>query len=224
MIRLLLVLCAAAAHGQVMESAYMKRDAPPAADPDSAIWRVAPRVVFQTGALGEPIRNARTEVRSRWTPKNLSFLFSGQFESMKLTPVPSAVKETWGLWDYDVVEVFIGWELDHINRYKEFEVSPQGEWVDLDVDRDRKGKDIDWTWDSGWRIKTRIDSERKVWFCEMQIPWKSIDRRKPAVGNELRLNLYRIEGADPTRKYLAWQKVDSPSYHTPAKFGRLRLK
>ncbi len=56
----------------------------------------------------------------------------------------------------------------------------------------------------------------------MQIPWSSIDPRPVQAGNELRLNLYRIEGG-PNRKFIAWQAVNSESYHTPEKFGRLRL-
>jgi hypothetical protein len=57
----------------------------------------------------------------------------------------------------------------------------------------------------------------------MQIPWKAIDPRTIAAGNELRLNLYRIEGGPVKRKFIAWQPVQSESYHTPEKFGRLRL-
>ena len=58
----------------------------------------------------------------------------------------------------------------------------------------------------------------------MKIPWASIAPAKPVDGQEFRLNLYRIEGGPEPRKYITWQAVQSPSFHTPAAFGRLRLK
>jgi hypothetical protein len=57
----------------------------------------------------------------------------------------------------------------------------------------------------------------------MRIPWTAIDPRPPAAGNELRLNLYRVEGAPPARKFIAWRPVNSDSFHTPEAFGTLRL-
>ena len=57
----------------------------------------------------------------------------------------------------------------------------------------------------------------------MRIPWKAIDSAPPSPGHELRVNLYRIEGAPPNRIFLAWRPVDSDSFHTPEKFGLLRL-
>ena len=193
-------------------------------DPDSAAWKNAPRVVTDTDRFGERVPNARTEIRSRWTKENLYFLFISHYETLYLKPEPSLEKETFGLWDYDVVEVFVSSDLKNIHSYKEFEVSPRGEWVDLDIDRSRKDKASDWMWNSGFRFKTKIDEARKVWICEMQIPWKAIDTRPVRAGNELRLNLYRIEGGPEKRKYIAWQQVNSESFHTPERFGRLRLR
>ena len=167
------------------------------ADPESSAWRGVAGVIAATDPYGRPLPNARTEVRSRWTPDNLYFLFISHYESLYGRPNPTPEKEAWGLWDYDVVEVFIGNDLQNINLYKEFEVSPDGEFVDLDVDRQRKGKEVDWLWNSGLKYKTRIDRDHKIWICEMQIPWRSIDTRTPKTGNELRLNLYRIEGGPP---------------------------
>ena len=44
--------------------------------------------------------------------------------------------ETNELWNWDVAEVFIGSDFKNIRRYREFEVSPQAEWVDLDLNLD----------------------------------------------------------------------------------------
>lgn len=196
-----------------------------AADPASAFWKDAPSVTTSHDRFGKEVPNARTEIRGRWTGSHLHFLFTSQFEKMKLKPGPSKTKETWGLWEFDVVEIFIGHDLSNIKRYKEFEISPLGEWVDLDVDLDRKGLEVDWRWDSNMEWNTRIDEAAKLWYCEVRIPWKSIAAPGKTVkaGDEFRLNLYRIEGAEPDRRYITWRPVNSPSYHTPAAFGRLRL-
>jgi molybdenum ABC transporter molybdate-binding protein len=206
-----------------MQSRYLPKDPALTADPAARHWRRAPSVVTTTGRFAEPMPEARTEIRSLWTADHLYFLFSGKYESLYLKTDFSTTKETWGLWDYDVAEVFIGHHLDNIALYKEFEVSPQNEWVDLEVDRNRKGKEVDWQWNSNFQFKSRIDRKAKVWHCEMRIPWSSIAARKPAPGHEFRLNLYRIEGGPAKRKYIAWQPVHSPSFHTPEAFGRLRL-
>ncbi|MCL4850355.1 MAG: carbohydrate-binding family 9-like protein [Bryobacteraceae bacterium] len=209
--------------GGTMKSFRVEADLAPSADPDSERWKAVPGVFAERDPFGKPLPEARTEVRSIWTGQNLYFLFISRYETLYPRPNPTPEKEAWGLWDYDVVEVFIGSHLENINLYKEFEVSPDGEFIDLDVDRSRKGKEVDWKWNSGMRYKTQIDSGRKVWTCEMQIPWKSIDTRTPKPGNELRLNLYRIEGGPPSRKYIVWQPIHNPSYHTPERFGRLLL-
>ncbi len=191
--------------------------------PESKEWKGIEGVVADHGRFGETLSNARTEIRSRWTEKNLYFLFVSHYETLYGQPNPSLKGDSWGLWDYDVAEVFIGHDLQNIQRYKEFEVSPQGAWIDLDVDRLRTGKEVDAKWNSGFRSRTRIDKVHQIWICAMQIPWKAIDPRAIAAGNELRLNLYRIEGGPVKRKFIAWQPVQSESYHTPEKFGRLRL-
>ena len=224
----LFLMCIANAQRQspgVMFSKRAPSDFALTADPESGPWKNAPAVVTDTDRFGTSVPNARTEIRSRWTKDNLYFLFISHFETMYLKPEPLLDKETsFGLWDYDVVEVFVSPDLKNIYSYKEFEVSPRGEWVDLDIDRSRKGKDSDWMWNSGFQFKTKIDEPGKVWICEMQIPWKSIDSRLIRSGNELRLNLYRIEGGPEKRTYIAWQQVNSESFHTPERFGLLRLR
>jgi hypothetical protein len=227
----LFLLCcgAAAAQGSkadapsTMLSFRAESDFELTANPGAAHWRGVPGIVSSHDRYGKPVEGARTEVRSRWTASNLYFLFVSDYQSMNLRDNPSRITETWGIWDNDVVEVFIGHDLERIGLYKEFEVTPQEEWVDLDVDRGRKGKEVDWLWNSGMRARSFIDHERRRWYCEIQLPWASIDKREPKAGNELRLNLYRIEGHNPNRKFITWQPVNSPSYHSPEAFGRLRL-
>ena len=57
-----------------------------------------------------------------------------------------------------MAEVFIGSDFKNIRRYKEFEISPQGEWVDLDINLDAPRHEDGWVWNSGFQASARIDS------------------------------------------------------------------
>jgi hypothetical protein len=208
----------------VVVSKRSKSDFDLTADPGVKAWRKVPGVVAENDVNGKPVPGHRTEIRSRWTKRNLYFFFVCPYEELYLKPGPgTTTSETSRLWEWDVAEVFIGWELKNIGRYKEFEISPQGEWIDLDIDRDHPQPVVNWQWNSGFQMQTRIDRERKVWYGEMKIPLDQIGRRPVRGGLEFRINLYRIQGPPPQRKYIAWQPTHSPSYHTPTAFGRLRL-
>jgi len=193
------------------------------ADPDAAPWKGITGIFMDRGPKGEPVPGHRTEVRSRWTKDNLYLLYICPYEALHLHPNPSRTTETNTLWDWDVAEAFIGTDFQNIHRYKEFEMSPQGEWVDLDIDSTNMGNNNAWLWNSGFDVKSRIDEHKKIWYGEMRIPIKSIDNRPPAVGLEMRINLYRCQGADPNRKYIAWQPTHSATFHVPEAFGRMRL-
>jgi len=193
------------------------------ADPDAAPWKGVHGIFMENGPKGEAVPGHRTEVRSRWTRDNVYFLFVCPYQELHLHPNPSQTKETNQLWDWDVAEVFIGTDFEHINLYKEFELSPQGEWVDLDIDRDKPHFEGGWTWNAGWTVKARLDRAKKIWYGEMCIPIKSVDHRAPKPGLEMRINFYRCQGSDPNRKYVAWQPTNAATFHVPEAFGRMRL-
>lgn len=194
------------------------------ADPNAKAWKGVRGVFADKGPRGEPAPGHRTEIRSRWTDGNLYFLFICPYEKLHLKPDPVTDAETNHLWDWDVAEVFIGSDFQHIRRYKEFEVSPQGEWVDLDIDRDFVQADNGIKWNSGFTNRVRIDTAKKIWYVEMRIPFAKIDTRKPAEGVEYRINLYRCQGEGPERKYIAWQATGEKSFHVPERFGRMKLQ
>src|SRR5438876_8473990 len=151
----------------------------PSTDPAVPFWHVARPVYADKGRYGQTLQRYRTEIRSRWTEKNLYFLFICPYEELNLKPSPSTSTETYQLWDWDVAEVFIGSDFQNIRRYREFEVSPQGEWVDLDIDRDFVQADGGIKWNSGFTSKARIDEKKKIWYAEMKIPFAAIDKRRP---------------------------------------------
>lgn len=207
----------------VILSRRAKADFALTADPEAQPWKGVPGVFAENGPKGEPTPGHRTEIRSRWTPRNLYFLFVCPYETLYLRPDPSQTAETNKLWNWDVAEVFVGADFQNIRRYKEFQVSPQGEWVDLDIDRDLPKPEGGWQWNSGFEVKARIDPARKIWYGAMRIPIGTIDPRPPKRGSEMRINFYRIQGPPPNRKYVAWQPTGQPSHHVPEAFGRLRL-
>lgn len=193
------------------------------ADPRSPVWKHVTGVVTDRGRRGERVVGHRTEIRSVWTPANLYLLFTCKYDELNLKPNPSSTIETNQLWDWDVAEAFIGTDFAQIKHYKEYQVSPQGEWVDLDIDRGSSPPKHDVSWDSGYQVMARIDKTAKIWYGEMKIPFAKLDRRKPEAGLKMRANFYRIQGPGPKRKYINWQPVNSDNYHTPEAFGILEL-
>jgi len=207
----------------VVTSRYAKADFALTADPNAEAWKKIAGVVTERGRRGEAVPGHRTEIRSRWTGKHLYFLFICPYQELYLKPNPATAAETNKLWEWDVAEVFIGTDFANIKQYKEFQVSPQGEWVDLAIDRGAQPPNHDWQWNSGFTVKARIDREKKVWYGEMRIPMDQLDRRAPRAGLEMWINFYRMQGPPPHRKLIAWQPTHADSYHVPEAFGRLRL-
>jgi hypothetical protein len=202
---------------------FATSDSGPNTDPDSAFWSGASRIIAESDFFGRPIHRHRTEILLQWTRANLYVLFVCPYQHLHLKPAPDVSNETYELWNWDVAEVFIGDDFANINRYKEFEVSPQGEWVDLDVDLDNPPHETGWIWQSGIQVAAKIDASRCTWCGFMRIPWASISNRPPAPGNQFRVNFYRCQGSDPDRKYITWRPVHRPSFHTPECFGILTL-
>jgi hypothetical protein len=193
------------------------------ADPRARPWKGVKGVTAQYDRQGVLVPGHRTEIRSRWTEKNLYLLFVAPYAELYLKPDPATGADTSKLWDWDVAEAFIGTDFTDIKKYKEFQVSPQGEWVDLAIDRGAKPPSHDVSWNSGYEVKARLDRGARVWYGEMRIPLASIGLAAQA-GAEARLNLYRCQGPPSRRKYINWRPVMSETFHTPEAFGRLRLE
>ncbi len=212
-----------AAQPAVIISSESAADSAPTADPASPQWKNAPAVFASNDALGSAVPGHRTEIRSRWTKDSIYFLFICPYHELYLKPNPVTDAETDKLWNWDVAEVFIGWDFQNIFRYKEFEISPKGEWVDLDIDRKNALPGGGVPWNSGFQLKTRIDEERKIWYGEMRIPFKSVSEERPEAGRKFRVNFYRMQGPPPDRKMIAWQPTHARNYHVPEAFGILEL-
>src|SRR6266496_3528922 len=126
------ILCSslAIAADNTIASVWAAKDVALNTNPASQFWRGAQPVQIEVDSHGNSVPKYRTEVRTRWTDKNLYFLFICPYEELSLKPNPETRKETNELWNWDVAEVFLGSDFQDIKRYKEFEISPQGALID----------------------------------------------------------------------------------------------
>jgi hypothetical protein len=208
---------------QTIQSVWADSDPTLDTNPAAAFWRGSAPVYVDSDAHGKPDPKYRTEIRTRWTNKYLYILFICPYEELYLKPNPVTSAETNELWNWDVAEAFIGSDFKNIRRYKEFEISPRGEWVDLDIDLNKPHHEDGWTWNSGMEVSARIDDAAHIWYGAMKIPYSAIDTRPPATGNVLRINLFRSQGPPSARHQLAWQAPMKDSFHVPERFGTLTL-
>lgn len=223
---LLVVIGAAyaqSADSGAFKSVYAAQDVSLDTNPQSSFWREALPVYAEVDTQGTVVPGYRTEVRSRWTKGNLYLLYVCPYEELNLKPSPATTTETNQLWNWDVAEIFIGSDFKNIRRYKEFEVSPQGEWVDLDIDLDLPDHTVGWKWNSGFQVAARIDRKAKTWYAAMRIPFAAIDQRTPAAGNIFRANLFRSQGPPERPRKVMWKATMTDSFHTPEHFGQLEL-
>lgn len=190
---------------------------------DLEAWRRARPVSAAVDPYGKPAGPGREfEIRALWTPRYLYFLFSCPYDSLHLKPNPVTATETNKLWEWDVAEVFIGGDPANIYRYRELQVSPQGEWVDLDIDR-KNPNPGGWKWDSRFETAAKIDASGKIWYGAMKIPFAAIHGASAQPGQEFPINIYRLTGAAPNRQSTMWTPVHQRSHHTPEQFGRMVL-
>jgi hypothetical protein len=199
-----------------------KKDVDLDLNPQSKFWKHAQPVFITADTMGKPAPY-RTEVRAVWTKDNLYLLYTAPYDELSLKPNPDPTIETNRLWNWDVVETFIGSDYQNIRQYKELEVSPQAEWVDLNIDLDKKGNRDAIKWNSGYKVAAHIDSGKKIWYAAMKIPFTAIATDPPAAGQKLRIGLFRCAGTTANRLILSWQPTMSMTFHSPEHFGTLLL-
>lgn len=209
-----------------MTSRFSPRDFAPDGNLDKTAWRHAERARFNHDMSGQRIyAEAQTEVASAWTAAHVYFAFWCTFSILNVFEGEDAAKERWGLWERDVVEVFINPEPGRFNHYYEFEVAPNNQWIDLEIDKE-KNPFNDASWDSHFEHATRVQAARHVWTCEMRIPAASLKIREIAPELEWRANLFRADGPgdNSVRRLMAWSPIPGgKSFHAPERFGIIRF-
>ncbi len=198
-------------------------DFEPDGDRQRWVWSHARGVQFDRNSVNGARRpGLTTYVKAAWSDKYLYFAFICSYKKLTVYDPPQS-EERWALWEKDVVEVFVGADHENIDAYKEFEVAPNNDWIDLDIDR--RTKKVDAAWDSGWKHATKLFPEKHYWSCEMKIPLAAIDGRGDVKsGTRWRINLYRCDDSVSPRAYLAWNPPRCRSFHSPQAFGILEFK
>jgi alpha-galactosidase len=186
--------------------------------PEAAEWKAATAIRFDhdwQGKNSDPQR--ATEARVLWTPEFLYVNFFAHFRTITVFPDAEPNGRRDQLWDRDVSEVFLQPNGSHPRRYKEFEVSPNGLWIDLDIAPGEK-HDLQ----SGLQRRVHLDEQKKVWRAELALPMRSLTADfDPAI--PWRVNFFRVEGSSEPRFYAAWRPTGTPApnFHIPEAFGKL---
>ena len=202
---------AAAFHGSLDAAAF----------PPSTAWRAAKPVRFDSDWQGKnPDAHRQTEVRLLWTPEFLYVKFVARYRLITVFESADADGCRDKLWDRDVAEVFLQPDPAQLRRYKEFEVSPNGFWIDLEIANGAL-QHIK----SGLHRRVSIDEPKKTWTAELAIPMKSLT---PAFDPTAvwRANFFRVEGPTEPRFYSSWQSTNTPqpNFHVADRFGYLKFK
>jgi len=168
------------------------------------------------GRNADPARE--TELRLLWADDTIFLRFECHYRTIHIFPDSAPSGRCNQLWERDVTEVFLQPDRFGEKYYKEFEVAPNGLWLDLDIAPSglRHIK-------SGMKSLVQIDHEQKVWNSQLAIPFESLTSTfDPA--KSWRVNFFRCEGVEPERFYSAWQPTGTaePNFHVPEKFGVLR--
>jgi alpha-galactosidase len=186
--------------------------------PAESAWQKAPSFRFDQDWKGENSDPQRaTEFRLLWTLESLFLRFHCNYR--KIFVFPDARTDGWRyeLWDRDVAETFLQPDSSDPLVYREFEVSPNGYWIDLAVSHG-KIEELH----SGLLRRVVLDEKAKTWTAVMAIPMKYLTTQfDPKLS--WKVNFYRIEGDTEYRFYSAWSPTFSPkpNFHVPAAFGTL---
>ena len=190
-----------------------------AAHPHPA-WQTARPVVFCSDWQGKnPDPHRETRVRVLWSPQTLYLRFECAYRELFLFPDSDPNGRRDHLWDRDVAEAFLQPDPSHPDSYKEFEVSPNGMWIDLDI---RPGHKPDLQ--SGMTRSVWLDEKALTWAAELAIPMKALTVKFDP-GAVWRVNFFRVEGPNEPRGYYAWRPTHTPqpNFHVPAAFGSMRF-
>ena len=199
--------------------AHVKNDFP-IDELDNKSWKQAKDVVIDKYWSGETAPVGRQfKAKLLWSDSALYVLFeANQTEPLIVSDVPNLKSKTRGLWDRDVCEIFIAPDKKEPRKYFEFEIAPNGEWIDLGIYQKPDERITDWNYNSGMKSAAKIEKNRVL--MAIKVEWKAFGKT-PKKGDVWLGNILRCVGKDPTRGYLTWQPTltKEPSFHVPEKFG-----
>lgn len=133
------------------------------------------------------------------------------------SPIP-APSERDGLWNRDVVEIFVTPGETTPSHYFEYEVAPTGEKLDLRIEK----PNYDLAWNGNFTASAHIDDATSTYTAELKIPFADFGLTSPPEpGAKFRLNLYRHDVSN--NAFVAWNPTASRTAHRPDRFGHLTL-
>lgn len=193
-------------------------------DFENRIWKKANSVAINKSWSGEraPVER-HTAARLLWSGEFFYVRFDGvQMEPLVTSVRPDVSKKAPRLWEHDVCEIFIAPGPSEPTRYFEFEVAPNGEWLDLGIRFINERRETDWEYNSKMETSAKNENDRIV--LGIKIPWSAFDK-KPTPDEIWLGNLFRIVGKGESRGYFAWQPTltEKPNFHVPEKFGEFRF-
>ncbi len=184
-------------------------------------WSHAQPIRFSADWQGKNADPAlETEVRILWSPEMLYLRFVCRYRDLFVFEDSDPNGRRDHLWDRDVAETFLQPPPAIGKNYKEFEVAPNGMWIDLDIS---PGGLADLK--SGLTRSVFVDKAKSTWTAELAIPMNSLTPRFDP-SQPWRANFYRVEGKTEPRKYMAWQATNTPepNFHVPESFGTLHFQ
>ncbi|MBZ5598985.1 MAG: carbohydrate-binding family 9-like protein [Acidobacteriia bacterium] len=209
-----------AASSSEIVAAYTSREIEPDAAHPASDWQTATPVVFCSDWQGKnPDSSQETQVRILWSPRTLYLRFQCRYRELHVFADSDPNGRRDHLWDRDVAEAFLQPDPSRERYYKEFEVSPNGMWIDLEI---FPGGLADLK--SGLRRSVVLDEKFHTWAAELALPMKALTLHFDP-NSVWRANFYRVEGTKEPRTYMAWQPTGTPepNFHVPAAFGKLRF-
>jgi hypothetical protein len=193
-------------------------------DFENPIWRQAETVEITRYWSGETAPAERfAAARILWNETALFVRFDcPQGEPFVINETPNLEHEAAGLWDRDVCEIFVAPDRDEPRKYFEFEIAPNGEWIDLGIHQFPDNREVDWDYRSGMQSSTKIEANKIT--MSIKIEWKAFGKT-PKLGDVWLGNLFRCVGIGATRGYLSWQptKTPEPDFHVPQVFGKFEF-
>lgn len=225
--------------GETIEDGLPSVTIPRAAGPitadgviDEAAWSQAVVLDF-TDTLGRPIEiRFATKLRLLWDDANLYVAFEARDQDISC---PFSKRDD-PIYDHEAVELFIMPNVvaPGLGPYVELQASPKGVIFDAAFVARRTG--MDKGFNGGQTVGTKLDGTLNVddgtdkgWVSEWVVPWTSLRgvSEPPSVGDEWRMNAFRIEkyraGGQVAGEYTAWSPPQVGDFHNVARFGRMKF-
>lgn len=193
-------------------------------DLENECWGIAGEILIDRYWSGEKASAERhLKAKLLWSDKALYVYFdANQAEPLVMSDSPNLTSTTDGLWNRDVCEIFVAPDQNQPRKYFEFEIAPNGEWLDLAIDLTGIERKTDWNYKSGMKSFAKIEGSKIR--SAAKIEWKAFGST-PKAGDIWLGNLFRCVGKNPNRGYLAWSPTGTelPNFHVPDKFGEFEF-